>query len=76
MPVVIGIVIGVGSSYWLSRLMANLLLGVTARDPITYVVSVAALVIAAAIACYLRCLRKLWGARREKGSAAIGAVRH
>ncbi|HUR20239.1 MAG TPA: FtsX-like permease family protein, partial [Vicinamibacterales bacterium] len=52
-PVVIGIVIGVGSSYWLSRLMANLLFGVTARDPITYVVSVAALVIAAAIACYL-----------------------
>jgi predicted permease len=52
-PVVIGIVIGVGSSYWLSRLMANLLFGVTTRDPITYVIAVAALVFAAAIACYL-----------------------
>ena len=30
----------------------------------------------AAIRCYLRCVRKLWGARREKGSAAIGGVRH
>jgi predicted permease len=52
-PVVIGIVLGVGASYWLSKLMANLLFGVTARDPITYVLAVAALMIAAAIACYL-----------------------
>ena len=52
-PVLIGIVVGVGASYWLSKLMANLLFGVTARDPLTYVVAVAALIIAAAIACYL-----------------------
>ena len=52
-PVVIGIVLGIGASYWLSKLMANLLFGVTARDPITYVLAVAALMIAAAIACYL-----------------------
>jgi glycosyltransferase involved in cell wall biosynthesis len=30
----------------------------------------------AAVAFYLRCLRKLLGARREKGSAAIGGTRH
>ncbi|BCT92458.1 hypothetical protein LYSHEL_14820 [Lysobacter helvus] len=30
----------------------------------------------AAIRCYLRCVRKVLGARREKGSAAIGGVRH
>lgn len=52
-PVAIGLVTGLGAAYWLSKLMANLLFGVTSRDPMTYAVTVAALVIAAAIACYL-----------------------
>ncbi len=52
-PVLVGIALGLGSAFWLSKLMASLLFGVTARDPITYVVSVAALLAAALIACYL-----------------------
>jgi putative ABC transport system permease protein len=52
-PVVIGLVVGVGAAYWLSKLMANLLFGVTARDPLTFTVTVASLVAAAALACYL-----------------------
>lgn len=53
LPVAIGLLAGVGTAVWLSKLMANQLFGVTARDPMTYVVSVAALLLAAAIACYL-----------------------
>jgi putative ABC transport system permease protein len=52
-PVVIGLVIGIGVTFWLSRLMASLLFGVTARDPITYAVAVVSLLVAAAIACYV-----------------------
>jgi putative ABC transport system permease protein len=59
LPVAIGLVIGVGATVWLSKLMANQLFGVTARDPITYVVSVTALLLAAAIACYLPARRAL-----------------
>ena len=52
-PVAIGLVVGVGGAYWLSKLLANLLFGVTARDPLTFTVTVGALVVAAALACYL-----------------------
>lgn len=52
-PVAIGLVTGLGAAYWLSTLMANLLFGVTARDPMTYAVTVTALGVAAVLACYL-----------------------
>ena len=50
---VLGLVIGLGGALGLTRLMANLLYGVGARDPAT-VISVAAVLAAVAmIACYV-----------------------
>jgi putative ABC transport system permease protein len=53
MPVVIGLVAGIGFALWLSRLLTSLLYGVQASDPLTYVVVAAVLMAAAALACYL-----------------------
>jgi ABC-type antimicrobial peptide transport system permease subunit len=52
-PVAIGLAAGLGAAYWSSQVMASLLFGVTARDPVTYAVSAAAIAGAAAVACYL-----------------------
>jgi putative ABC transport system permease protein len=52
-PVAIGLITGLGLALWLARLMTSLLYGVTAYDPLTYVAVGAALLAAAAIACYL-----------------------
>jgi putative ABC transport system permease protein len=52
-PVVIGIVIGLGATFWMAKLMTNLLFGVTPADPMTYAAACTALLLSAAIACYL-----------------------
>jgi putative ABC transport system permease protein len=51
--VVIGLVIGIGSSLLLTRLMASLLFGVTPTDPITFVSISLVLVLTALVASYL-----------------------
>jgi ABC-type antimicrobial peptide transport system permease subunit len=52
-PVVIGLVAGVGFALWLSGLMTSLLYGIQPSDPLTYAGVVAALLSAAALACYV-----------------------
>ncbi|HEX2341428.1 MAG TPA: ABC transporter permease [Vicinamibacterales bacterium] len=52
-PVVAGIVVGLVGAFLLSNLMANLLFGVTARDPITYVTVAALLAVTAILACVI-----------------------
>ena len=52
-PVFIGLAVGLAASAWLSRLMTSLLFGITASDPLTYVVVCAALAVTAVFACYL-----------------------
>jgi predicted lysophospholipase L1 biosynthesis ABC-type transport system permease subunit len=53
LPVLIGGVIGLLSTIWLSRLMESLLFGVTTRDIATYVVAVATVTAASVLACYV-----------------------
>ncbi|HSL20581.1 MAG TPA: ABC transporter permease [Vicinamibacterales bacterium] len=50
-PVVIGIGVGLVTAFLLSRLIANLLFGVTARDPLTYVAVAGLLAVSAILAC-------------------------
>jgi predicted permease len=52
-PVVVGLVIGLASAWWLSRVMTTLLFQITARDPWTYVIVTSALTIIGVLACYL-----------------------
>jgi putative ABC transport system permease protein len=52
-PVLIGLVAGVVGALWLSRVMASLLFDMTAADWPTYVVVMALLAAAAALACYV-----------------------
>jgi predicted permease len=53
LPVVIGLVAGIGIAAWISGVMASLLYGVKPSDPLTYVGVGAILMAAAALACYL-----------------------
>jgi putative ABC transport system permease protein len=48
-----GVVIGAAGAYWLSRLLASLLFGVKASDPLTFVVVAVLLTAVAALASYL-----------------------
>jgi putative ABC transport system permease protein len=52
-PVVFGLIAGLGIALWLSQLLTSLLYGVEASDPLTYAGVAAALLAAAAMACYL-----------------------
>ena len=49
----IGIVIGLAAALALTRVMSSLLFGVTERDPITFVVVAALLIVVAFIACFV-----------------------
>jgi putative ABC transport system permease protein len=49
----VGVVIGLGSAFALTRLMASLLYGVTPTDPPTYAGVSALLLAVAFLACYL-----------------------
>jgi putative ABC transport system permease protein len=50
-PVVVGIAVGLVAAFLLSNLIANLLFGVTARDPLTYLAVAALLALTAILAC-------------------------
>jgi putative ABC transport system permease protein len=49
----IGVVLGVATAFALTRLMSSLLYGVTATDPLTFVIVPALLVLVAVVSCYL-----------------------
>ncbi len=50
---VLGVVIGLGASFALTRLMASLLFGVGTSDPLTYATIALLLILVALFACYL-----------------------
>ncbi|HKN59060.1 MAG TPA: FtsX-like permease family protein, partial [Gemmatimonadaceae bacterium] len=49
----VGVVIGIGAAFGLTRLTTNLLFGVTAHDPMTFAAVAALLVLVALLACYI-----------------------
>jgi putative ABC transport system permease protein len=49
----IGLVLGFSGAFWLTRLLANLLFGVGARDPMTIALVAATLAAVALFACYI-----------------------
>jgi ABC-type antimicrobial peptide transport system permease subunit len=58
-PVVIGAALGLGVTFWLSRLMSTLLFEIRPNDPLTYVTVVTAILIVGAVACYVPARRVL-----------------
>ncbi len=51
--VIIGVALGIGGAFALTRVMASLLFGVTAKDPATFVVVGVVLALVAFVACYI-----------------------
>jgi predicted permease len=51
--VLVGVAIGIGAAFGLTRLMTRLLYGVTARDPLTYIAVAGLLILVALLACYI-----------------------
>jgi putative ABC transport system permease protein len=52
-PVLLGVLIGLAGAFGSTRLMSGLLFGVSATDPLTFVVIALLLTIVAALACYI-----------------------
>ena len=50
---IIGILLGAGAAYWLTRLLANRLYDVTPTDPLTFASVALVLLAVALLACYL-----------------------
>ena len=48
-----GVVVGIAAAFALTRLMSNLLFGVSAHDPLTFVAVAAILILVALFACYI-----------------------
>jgi putative ABC transport system permease protein len=55
--ILIGLVIGLAGAYALTRVIASMLYGVTAKDPVTFAAVAALLAIVALLACYIPALR-------------------
>jgi predicted permease len=49
----VGVAIGIGAAFGLTRLMSHLLFGVAAHDPLTFVAVAALLLLIALLACYI-----------------------
>jgi putative ABC transport system permease protein len=49
----VGVVLGLGVAFWLTRVMSSLLFGVTQKDPITFGVVAALLIAVSFIACFV-----------------------
>jgi len=49
----VGVAFGVGAAFALTRLMASMLFGITATDPLTFVITSAMLFAVALLACYV-----------------------
>jgi putative ABC transport system permease protein len=50
---IIGVIVGLGGAFALTRVMSSLMFGVTTKDPITFVAVAALLVVVAFIACFV-----------------------
>ena len=48
-----GVAIGIAAAFALTRLMTNLLFGVTAHDPLTFIAVAVLLILVASLACYI-----------------------
>jgi putative ABC transport system permease protein len=55
--ILVGLVFGLAGAYALTRLIASLLFGVTAKDPFTFVAAAVLLAIVGLLACYIPALR-------------------
>jgi putative ABC transport system permease protein len=49
----VGVAIGIGASFALTHLMASLLFGVSAHDPVTFTAVATLLIFVALLACYI-----------------------
>jgi ABC-type antimicrobial peptide transport system permease subunit len=65
----IGVVVGIGGAWALTRFMSQLLVGVRPTDPLTFSVVSACLLLAALLACYIP-------ARRATKVDPLVALRH
>ena len=52
-PVLAGVVLGLGVAYVLASLIAGLLFDVRPRDPLTFAVAAATLLVVAVVACWI-----------------------